>query len=333
MRFWRPAAALAAAALLKAPTVSTTNAMPVHRPSTPRVSGPQGRKVGLLAGWGRYPLVVAEALNRQGFEIFGLGVKGHTDPALAALCADFDWIGLAKLGAACRHFRRWGVRHAMMAGKIHKHLLFRRGAWIEHLPDWRTMRSFYKHFLLNRKDRRDDTLLLAVVEEFASAGIAFAPATDYAPELLVKFGQLTRRGPSAAERKDIEFGWRLAKEIGRLDVGQSVAILGRTALAVEAIEGTDECIKRAGALCRAGGFTVVKVAKPQQDMRFDVPTIGMGTLETMIAAGATCLAVEAGRTIMVDELDVVRFANEHRLAVVALSPGGELPETSPETLS
>ena len=313
--------------------MSTTNAIPVDRPATLRPSGPQGRKVGLLAAWGRYPFVVAEALNRQGYQTFGLGVKGHTDPALAELCVDFDWIGLAKLGAACRHFRRWGVRDAMMAGKIHKHLLFRRGAWIEHLPDWRTMRRFYKHFLLNRKDRRDDTLLLAVVKEFASAGIVFAPATDYAPELLVKFGQLTRRGPSAAERKDIEFGWRLAKEIGRLDVGQSVAILGRTALAVEAIEGTDECIKRAGALCRAGGFTVVKVAKPQQDMRFDVPTIGIGTLETMVAAGAGCLAIEAGRTIMVDEPDVVRFANEHRLSVVALSPGGELPETSPETLS
>lgn len=291
------------------------------------------RKVGLLAGWGRYPFAVAEALHRQGYQVHGLGVKGHADPALAELCVEFDWIGLAKLGAACRHFRRWGVTDAMMAGKIHKHLLFRRGAWIKHLPDWRTIRRFYKHFLLNRKDRRDDTLLLAVVREFASAGIVFAPATDYAPELLVKFGQLTRRGPSAAQRKDIEFGWRLAKEIGRLDVGQSVAILGRTALAVEAIEGTDQCIRRAGELCKAGGFTVVKTAKPQQDMRFDVPTIGIGTLETMVAAGASCLAIEAGRTIVVDESAVIRFANEHRLAVVALSPDGELPETSPETLS
>lgn len=301
--------------------------------ATARSHSPPARKVGLLAGWGRYPFVVAEALNRQGFEVYGLGVRGHADPALAELCAGFDWIGLAKLGAACRHFRRWGVSQAMMAGKIHKHLLFRRGAWIKHLPDWRTIRRFYKHFLLNRKDRRDDTLLLAVVKEFASAGIVFAPATDYAPELLVKFGQLTRRGPSAAQRKDIEFGWRLAKEIGRLDVGQSVAILGRTALAVEAIEGTDQCIRRAGELCKAGGFTVVKTAKPQQDMRFDVPTIGIGTLETMVAAGASCLAIEAGRTIVVDEPDVIRFANEHRLAVVALSLDGELPETSPETLS
>ncbi|HVW38990.1 MAG TPA: UDP-2,3-diacylglucosamine diphosphatase LpxI [Pirellulales bacterium] len=313
--------------------MSTTNATQPPRRMAAARQNPTRSKVGLLAGWGRYPFVVAEALNRQGFEVYGLGVKGHADPALAELCAGFDWIGLAKLGGACRHFRRWGVTDAMMAGKIHKHLLFRRGAWIKHLPDWRTIRRFYKHFLLNRKDRRDDTLLLAVVKEFESAGIVFAPATDYAPELLVKFGQLTRRGPSAAQRKDIEFGWRLAKEIGRLDVGQSVAILGRTALAVEAIEGTDQCIRRAGELCKAGGFTVVKTAKPQQDMRFDVPTIGIGTLETMVAAGASCLAIEAGRTIVVDESDVIRFANEHRLAVVALSPEGQLPETSPETLS
>lgn len=313
--------------------MSTIEAKTCHRPSAGRPPDEiKHRKIGLLAGWGRYPLAVAEALNRQGYQTYGLGVKGHADPALADLCVDFAWVGLAKLGAACRQFRRWGVQDATMAGKIHKHLLFRRGAWIKHLPDWRTIRSFYKHFLLNRKDRRDDTLLLAVVKEFASDGIMFGPATDYAPELLVKFGHLTRRGPSEGQRKDIEFGWQLAKEIGRLDVGQSVAIKGRTALAVEAIEGTDQCIKRAGELCRAGGFTVVKVAKPQQDMRFDVPTIGIGTLQTMVAAGASCLAIEAGRTIVVDETEVIRYANEHRLAVVALSADGELPDPSPETL-
>jgi hypothetical protein len=134
----------------------------------------------------------------------------------------------------------------------------------------------------------------------------------------VKQGQLTRRGPSAAQQKDIEFGWTLAKEMGRLDIGQSVAIKDRTALAVEAIEGTDECIRRAGQLCSAGGFTIVKVAKPQQDMRFDVPTIGVGTLETMVQSGAALLAVEAGRTILVDEPQFIEFADENRLIVVAL---------------
>lgn len=277
------------------------------------------RKVGLLAGWGRYPLVVAEALARQGYKTHCLGVKGHADPALAGLCVDFQWFGLARLGRAVRYFRRHGVEQATMAGKIHKFVLFHPWVWFLHPPDWRAVRRFYQHFATNRKDRKDDTLLLGVIQEFALAGITVAPATDFVPELLVKFGQLTCRGPSAAQRKDIEFGWNLAKELGRFDVGQSVAVKGRAALAVEAIEGTDECIMRAGSLCRAGGFTVVKVAKPEQDMRFDVPTIGLGTLETMVAAGASCLAVEAGRTIIIDQRDVIRYADQHQLAVVALA--------------
>jgi DUF1009 family protein len=284
------------------------------------LQGP-ARKVGLLAGWGRYPLVVAEELNRQGYLVYCLGVKDHADPALARMCADFEWLGMARLGQACRFFRRNGCRQATMAGKIHKLTLLQPWALLKHLPDWRTLRRFYQHFVLHRRDRKDDTLLRAVIQEFAVDGISFAPATDYAPELLVKQGQLTRRGPSAAQQKDIEFGWQVAKELGRLDIGQSVAVKSRACLAVEAIEGTDECIRRAGTLCRGGEFTVVKVAKPQQDMRFDVPTIGMLTLQTMVAAGAGCLAVEAGRTVFIDQAECLRYADEHRLTIVALQQG------------
>jgi DUF1009 family protein len=254
----------------------------------------------------------------MGFRVQCLGAKGHADPALAAVCDDFRWIGLGKLGGAIRYFRRRGVRQVTMAGKFHKVVLFQPWVWLKHLPDWRAVKRFYPHFLLARKDRKDDTLLGAIVEEFALDGIRFEPPTSYLPELLVKLGQLTARGPTAAQRKDIEFGWTLAKELGRLDIGQSVAVKGRAALAVEAIEGTDECIRRAGTLCTAGEFTVVKVAKPQQDMRFDVPTIGIGTLRSMADAGARVLAVEAGKTIIVDEPEVIEFANQHRLVVVAL---------------
>jgi hypothetical protein len=164
-------------------------------------------------------------------------------------------------------------------------------------------------------------LLKAVIDLFALGWIELIPATDFAPELLVKQGQLTRRGPSVAELKDIVFGWKIAKEIGRLDIGQSVAVKHQAVLAVEAVEGTDQCIRRAGSLCPAGGFTVVKVAKPQQDMRFDVPTIGLGTLESMLAAGARILAVEAGRTIVLDEPEVIQFADQHKLILVALEDG------------
>ncbi len=285
-------------------------------------SGSQ-HSIGLVAGWGRYPLVVADALRRQGFTIYGLGIKEHADPALAAVCDEFRWVGMAKLGQALRFFRQHDVRRITLAGKIHKVKLYGPGGWLKYLPDWQTVRAFWPHFIARRKDRRDDSLLGAVVEAFAARGIEAIPATDFVPEVLVKLGQLTRRGPSAAQRQDIEFGWRLAKELGRLDIGQSVAVKDRTPLAVEAIEGTDECIRRAGSLCTAGGFTIVKVAKPQQDMRFDVPTIGRGTLETMAAAGANLLAVEAGKTIFVDQPQCLELAERHGIVVVALDGEGK----------
>jgi UDP-2,3-diacylglucosamine hydrolase len=275
-------------------------------------------RIGLLAGWGRYPLIVAEALRRQGYETYCQAVAGMADPRLAEVCDHFRWSGLARFGKAIRYFRRHGVTDATMAGKIHKVVLFQPWTWLRHLPDLRTIRMFIPHFLTRRKDCKDDTLLNAVVEEFAAEGIRFAPATDYAPELLVKPGQLTRRGPSAWQSKDIAFGWTIAKEMGRLDIGQSVAVKDQAVLAVEAVEGTDQCIRRAGALCRAGGFTVVKVAKPQQDMRFDVPTIGLGTLQSLIEAGGRVLAIEARKTILLDEPEVLEFADRHKLVIVAL---------------
>lgn len=283
--------------------------------------------IGLVAGWGRYPLVVAEMLRAQGRRVCCLGIHGHADPELAQVCDDFAWVGLARLGKVVRHFRQHQVRQLTLAGKIHKRLLFQRHLWWQLLPDWRTIRRFAAHFLTGSKDRQDDTLLMAIVDDFAQAGLECLPATDLVPELLVKLGTLTRRRASAQERSDIEFGWQVAKTMGRLDIGQSVAIKGRVAIAVEAVEGTDECIRRAGQLCQAGGFTVVKVAKPQQDMRFDVPTIGMGTLQTMVQAGARCLAIEADKTIFVDREAALRYADSHGLAIVAIdSAAGLLSE-------
>jgi DUF1009 family protein len=281
-------------------------------------SSSPSKPIGLLAGWGRYPVVIAESLRRHGYETYCLGVVGHADPALAAICRDFQWSGLAKFGGAIRYMKRHNVTKTIMAGKIFKTLLFQRLAWIRHLPDLRTIRMFLPHFGTRRKDCRDDTLLTRIVDEFAAEGIRFAPATDFAPELLVRPGPLTRRGPNAGQEKDIAFGFRAAKELGRLDIGQCVAVKNETVLAVEAVEGTDECIRRAGTLCRSGGFTVVKVAKPQQDMRFDVPTVGLHTLQTMVEAGAAVLAVEAGKTILLDQEKVLEFAGRHKIAVLAV---------------
>lgn len=275
--------------------------------------------IGMIAGWGAYPVVIARGLREQGRRLHVAGVVGHADSAaLRPLCDRYVEIGLPRLGAAIRFFRRAGVRRAVMAGKIHKVRLFERGAWRHLIPDWTTFRTFFPHFAARTRDRKDDTLLGAVVGAFGKEGIVFEPATDFLPQLLVEPGVLGRRSPTAAQRQDIEFGWQLAKELGRLDCGQSVAVKGRAVLALEAIEGTDACIRRAGELCTSGGFTVVKVAKPQQDMRFDVPTIGLGTLRTLVDAGASVLAVEAGKTILLDRDEVIRFANEHQLAVVAV---------------
>ena len=283
-------------------------------------------RIGLLAGWGRYPIVVAESLRAQGYQLFCLGIKDHADRVLVDRSHDYCEVGLGKLGAAIRYFRRNGVQQATMAGKIHKVRLFQKFAFWKHFPDLRAFRTFYPHWFGRTKDRKDDTLLAAVVDAFAQDGIHFAPATDFLPELLVKPGKLTDRTPSKSQWKDIEFGWRLAKEMGRLDVGQTVAVKGRAVLAVEAVEGTDECIRRAGCLCPQGGFTVVKVAKPQQDMRFDVPTIGMETMHTISQAGASVLAVEADKTIVVDQREVIDFARRHKLTIVAVREGsfGEL---------
>lgn len=278
----------------------------------------QREMIGIVAGWGQYPVVIAEGLQRAGYQVCVAGTIGHSNhAAIAPWCDHYREFGLARLGGAIRHFHRYGVRRAVMAGKIHKVRLFDRGAWRHLIPDWVTFRTFFPHYATRTRDRRDDTLLGAVVGAFAKEGIVFEPATDFLPELLAQPGVLGRRVPSAAQRQDIEFGWNMAKELGRLDIGQSVAVKGRAVLAVEAIEGTDACIRRAGELCSSGGFTIVKVAKPQQDMRFDVPTIGRGTVETAVAAGAAVLAVEAGKTIVLDRDEVVRYANDHGLAIVA----------------
>jgi DUF1009 family protein len=205
-----------------------------------------------------------------------------------------------------------------MAGKIHKVLFYRPGWWLRHHPDWTAARTFYRHFVTGTKDRKDDSLLLAIVQVFADSGVTFEPATDFAPQLLVASGQVAGKPLTVKQLRDVDFGWDLAKQMGGLDVGQTVCVKDQAVLAVEAIEGTDLCIRRAGELCRQGGFTVVKVAKPQQDMRFDVPTVGMKTLESLAAAGGKVLAIEADSTILLDSQEFQEAAARLKLSVVAM---------------
>ncbi|MHC5539367.1 LpxI family protein [Singulisphaera rosea] len=280
-----------------------------------RPKGSSRTTIGLLAGSGRFPILFAEAARRQGFDVACVGIRYEASDELRSLCTTFETIGVSKLGGMIRSFRRQGASQIVMAGKVTKNVMYTPWRFVQLWPDFRMIRMWY---YTCRADKRDDSILLSVIAEFERDGMTFASALDYCPELLVNEGILTRRSPTASEQKDIEFGWRLAKEMGRLDVGQSVAVKERAALAIEAIEGTDRCIERAGNLCKSGGWTLVKVAKPQQDMRFDVPTIGTSTIEGLHKAKARVLAIEANKTIVIDQPEVVALADRYGLTIVAL---------------
>ncbi|MBM4067979.1 MAG: LpxI family protein [Planctomycetes bacterium] len=280
----------------------------------PEITTRHHEKIGLLAGAGRFPITFAAKARSLGLPVVCVGIHDAAPPELVDMVDRFYWTGIAKLGRMIRCFRREGVRRVVMAGKVKKSTMHSSWRWLRLIPDLRTIRFW---FFRNRKDNRDDSLLLGIIDEFAADGITFESALDLCPELLVNAGILTKRRPSRSEEADIAFGWELAKEMGRLDVGQSVAVKEKAVLAVEAIEGTDRAIQRAGELCPKGDFTVIKVAKPQQDMRFDVPTVGTTTIESLRRAGARVLAIEAGKTILLDAEETISLADRYGLTIVA----------------
>jgi hypothetical protein len=284
----------------------------------PRSAGASPRPVGLLAGSGRFPLLFAEKARSLGIPVVCVGIRHEAPAELADVVERFYWAGIARLSRMIRCFKRDGVQRIVMAGKIHKAVMFTPWRTVQLWPDLRTLWFWVKR-MLRRTDNKDDSLLLAIIEEFRKHGMDFDSALTICPELLVQPGVLTRRKPSRLEEADIAFGWHLAKEMGRLDIGQSVAVKEKAVLAVEAIEGTDRAILRAGELCAAGGFTVVKVAKPQQDMRFDVPTVGPATIHSLQQAGGRVLAVEAHKTIVIDQEETIALANRYSITVAAVS--------------
>ena len=276
---------------------------------------PQSReRIGLLAGWGRFPIVFAEEARKQGYSVYCSAVAGMASDDMGQYCDKVQFTPLARLGSAIRFFRKHRVDRVVMAGKVNKQVLFDPWRLFRLLPDLRTLHMWFRY----ATNKADDTLLLAVIREFERDGIHFESALTFCPELLVKHGFLTKRQPSASQWKDIRFGWDLAKEMGRLDIGQTVIVQDTAVIAVEAIEGTDQCIRRAGTLCKRGNLVVIKVAKPRQDMRFDVPTVGVQTLQTMQEAGARVLAIECGMTILLDEPAVLAMAERLGIAIVSL---------------
>ena len=270
--------------------------------------------IGLLAGWGRFPVLFAEKAKSLGHRVVCVGIRGMADrAAIEPHVHRFYWTRLASLGRPINCFKREGVRSWTMAGKVFKINIFHR-PW-RLMPDLRMIRFWW---FRQRRNNADDNITLGIIDEFTKEGMTCMSALDLCPELLVNAGLLTKRKLTASEEKDIAYGWELGKEMGRLDIGQSVIVRNRAVLAVEAIEGTDRAIQRAGELCQSGGFVVVKVAKPQQDMRFDVPAIGVSTIETMSKVGGRVLAIEAGKTILLDEEATIAAADRHGITITAL---------------
>ena len=275
--------------------------------------------VGLVAGWGKYPVEVAQAIVRNHRAVCCIAITGHASKDLESICDHVKWAGVGKIGGHIRYFRRFGVRQVTMAGKLFKaDLLFQGSLWLRHLPDLCAIRTFGPHLLGRHRDAHDDSLLLSVTEAYSRGSMEVCAATDFAPELLVKHGLLAGKHPSESMTRDIRFGWQVAKQMGGMDIGQSITVKDGTVIAVEAIEGTDACIDRTGGLCRRGGWTLVKVSKPQQDMRFDVPTIGPLTVQRVRDAGGKAIAIEADKTIIVDREQTIEFARQAGISIVAI---------------
>jgi hypothetical protein len=204
-----------------------------------------------------------------------------------------------------------------MVGRVKKTRMYSRGAYLRYIPDLRTLRLYLTTL---RHDRRPYAVLKGVTDELAKEGITLIDSTRYTPEQLTTPGVLTRRAPSEAQWKDIRFGWELCKTVSRLDIGQSIAVIDKDVIAVEALEGTDAMIERAGVLCRRGGWTLLKVANSANDMRTDVPTVGVTTIEKLAAAKAACVVLEAGRTMLLEKQKVLEMADRHKIAIVGIDP-------------
>ena len=269
--------------------------------------------VGLIAGGGRSPILAARGIKAAGRQLAIVALRDIAPPRLAELADDFHWVGVARLGGWIRHLRAAGVRQAVMIGGVRKRAIYSPFRVLRYLPDLRSMRLWYVKV---RRDKRDNAVLLAVADELASEGIELVSSVEYCKEHLADEGLMTRCPLPRGAENDIEFGWKIARASADLDIGQSVAVKERDIIAVEAMEGTDAMIRRAGRLCRVGGWTMIKVARPDQDMRFDVPSIGPETLRNLHVARCGCLVVEASRTLIIDKPITLALADKLKIAVV-----------------
>ncbi|HOV86011.1 MAG TPA: UDP-2,3-diacylglucosamine diphosphatase LpxI [Syntrophobacteraceae bacterium] len=288
------------------------------RPSNDPLEHPKER-IGLIAGAGQFPLLFAHAAYQAGFRVVAVGFDGETHPSLPKYVDEFHWQNLGQFNRLIQTFKKAGVRQAVLAGSINKTKLYARIR-----PDWRAVK-----FLSKLRNKKDDFLLRAFSRELESEGIQIAPSTIFLPSLLAPEGIFTRRRPNRQEESDILFGWQTAKALGHLDIGQCIVVRNQAVLAVEGMDGTDATILRGGHLCKEGAV-VIKVSKPSQDLRFDVPAVGYDTIATMKRVKARVLVIEAGKTLIFDREKMIEAADEAGITIQALRDEKALEEVVDE---
>lgn len=269
-------------------------------------------QIGLIAGSGQFPLIFAKKAQAKGMLVYVAAYVNEADPELSKYAAAIEWLHLGQIRRLIKFFKRHAVTQTVMMGAIRKTRLF-----TDVKPDTKAIAMF-----AGMRDTHDDKVLRAFAKTLEKEGIAVQASTFLLPELLAPEGCWTRRRPSRSEQADIDVGWRIAKAIGRLDIGQCVVMGGGSVLAVEAIDGTDATIQRGGKL-GSGEAVVVKICKPDQDQRFDMPAVGVQTVETMRAAGARVLAIEANRAVVFDRPEMVSLADRYGIAIVAFKKNEE----------
>lgn len=264
-------------------------------------------KIGLIAGNRKFPLIFAQAARKRNYSVVAVAIKGDTTRKLNKLVDKIYWLSLSEFSRMFEIFRSEGITDVVMAGQISPWRLFSKEVGQD--PE-------LKSILSNIKDKKADTIFGSIADRLKRSGLKLVDSTLFLEEYLPKKGVLTRNEPDFAGWDDVYFGLDLAKEIARLDIGQTVAIKDKAIVAVEALEGTDRLIRRAGAIVR--GVAIVKVSKPKQDMRFDIPVVGLNTVKNLIRAKGVCLAFEAGKTLFIDKKESLQLANKKGVSIVAI---------------
>jgi DUF1009 family protein len=270
--------------------------------------------LGLIAGEGRLPFLVAAGAREAGLKVICVGLADNAEPGLVEEVDVFYRVAIARPGSWMRKLKKHNVTRTVMVGRVAKSRLFTPWRILRYLPDWRAFRIYY--WRLHGKNKLTDSVLCAIADELASGGIVLENSTMYCKEHIAAAGLMTETKHHSSIEGDIEFGWQIAKKLGELGIGQAIAVKEKEVIAVEAIEGTAKMIERVGQFCKSGGWTLIKTSKPSQDMRFDVPCVGPDTIRSLAKNGGKCLVVEAGKTIIIDKPETIKLADQLGITIL-----------------